>query len=215
MNVTRLIERIIRTVQDESYSSSDILEYVNEGLLTVSGLFALPALESTAVIETDPNAKQVPLPDDFHNHLRFVYSSNRRRSIRIYSNLVRLREEHPLRLAGGFVRAVAVSAGNLFYEPSPASAEELDLIFHAKPDEYTINDNEPDYIPDHLSFRLLHAYCCFKIFDEIEDGVDGQKPGVMTWEQRYQSVLGELSMFLGAFYTRPVGEMGSFDMVRL
>lgn len=209
MNVTRLIARVARTVQDGSYSDGDILEYINEGLFAVSGLLALPELERSALVSTDPDAKHVPLPADYHNHLRFVYSGNRRRSIRIYSNIVRLREERPLQMA------VAVSGSNLHYYPSPAQPEELEIVYHARPEEYIDDLVQPDHLPSHVGLRVLHAYCCKRIYDEIEDGIDGQKINTLAWEKRYIEAVGELSMFLGPFYTRPVGEMGSFDMMRL
>ena len=215
MNIPRLIARVARTVQDGSYLDGAILEYINEGLFAVTGMVALPELERSAVIATDPDASQVPLPADYHNHLRFVYSGNRRRSIRIYSSIIRLREEHALQLAGGFVRVVAVSGSHLHYYPSPAQAEELEIIYHARPDEYLHELDQPDYMPEHVGFRLMHAYCCKRIYDEIEDGIDGQKNNTMAWEKRDLEAMGALTMFLGPFYTRPVGEMGSFDMMRL
>jgi len=215
INIPRLIARIARTVQDRSYSDSDILEYINEGLFAVTGMAALPELERSAIVVTDPDSNYVYLPADYHNHLRFVYSGNRRRSIRIYSNIVRLREEHPLQLAGGFVRVVAVSGSRLHYYPSPAQGEVLEIVYHAKPGEYENKLGQPDYMPPHVGFRLLHAYCCMRIYDEIEDSVDGQKLNTMSWEKRYMEALGELTMFLGPFYTRPVGEMGPLDMMRL
>jgi hypothetical protein len=210
MDTELLIQRVARVIQDASFSDDDILAYINEGLAAVSGEVPLPALEVETEVATDPLADNIALPTDFQTHLRFVYSQTRRRQVRILSNLVRLREVSPA-IEGGLVRRVAVSGGRLFYAPTPAEAEPLDLIYHAKPTPYEGLDDETDYIPVHIGHRILQAYACKEIYELIEDGVEGQKINTAKWEQKYVQQLQELIMFLGPLYNRPVGEMETFN----
>ena len=214
MDTELLIQRVARVIQDGSFTNDDILAYINEGLGAVAGEVPLPALEVQETVETDPDADHIPLPELFQTHLRYCYSQTRRRPVRILSNLVRLRETSAP-IEGGLVRRVAVSGGKLFYAPTPAEPELLDLIFHSKPVPYEGDDAEPDYIPVHIGPRILQAYACKEIYDLIEDGVDGAKINVQRWEQKYQQKLQELIMFLGPLYNRPTGEMGTFDAVGL
>ncbi len=210
MDVSKIIERVQKTVQDVSFTDDDILDYINEGIMTVAGLIALPALEKTDTVITATDKDYKALPDDFHGHLRHVYSTARRVQVEIHSNLVRLREKVSRRTSG-FVFGVAVSAGNLFYTPTPLMAETLEIIYHTLPDPLEDTMDEPDYLPPHVGPILLHAYACQCIFDLIEDGVDGNKINTAHWEGKYQAALGELLLFVGPLYTKPIeifDEMG-------
>jgi len=214
MDTKLLIQRVARVIQDASFLDEDILAYINEGLGAVAGEVPLPALEVETTVETDPLDDNIALPTDFQTHLRFVYSQVQKRKLIIMSNLVRLRETTPA-LEGGLARRVAVSGGRLYYAPTPAAAETLDLIYHAKPTPYEGDDDETDYIPVHIGHRILQAYACKEIYELIEDGVEGQKVNTAKWEQKYAEQLQELVMFLGPLYNRPVGEMSTFDAMGL
>lgn len=214
MNVQALINRVSLAIQDASFDDDDILGYINEGMEAVAGEVPLPALETETTINSVASQGNTFLPDDFQTHLRYVYSNTTKTKITILSSLVRLREESS-EFEAGKIRRCAVAGELLYYAPDSSTAEELLIIYHAKPEEYTNTTDAETIIPSHIGPRILMSYACKEIYEFIEDGIDGQKVNVARWEQKYQEALEELKMFLGPLYNRPTGEMGTTDMTGL
>lgn len=203
MNTIALYTRVSRIIQDASFSESDIVDYLNEGLLAVCGEVPLPELETSATLTTLTDADHVALPGDFLVHLRFAYSGDTNRKLSILNSLSRLREL-TLHTVAGPVKRVVASGGNLFYAPTPTTAESIKIIYHKTPTPYTGIASEPDYIPAHIGPRILVAYAAKEIFELIEDGAIEQKVNTIHWMQKYQMALDELKVYLGNLYSPPV-----------
>jgi hypothetical protein len=52
--------------------------------------------------------------------------------------------------------------------------------------------NVPSCIPEQFQHDLLVNYACKEIFDEIEDGIDGQKLQTANFAGKYQAALNAL-----------------------
>lgn len=214
MNLDSVISRVERAVDDASFGRGDIRGYINDGLEAVAGALPLPSLEKTAVVETVADQNWLELPSDFYMHLRYVQSEKTNRRVQMYPDIARLYERTPV-TEGGLVRRCTAVGGRLYYSPTPASPEELKIVYHARPERYTASGTVTDYIPAHIGPALLEAYACKEIWDLIEDGVDGAKINTDRWEQKHAQRLEALMLFLGPFYNRPVHEMETLDVMRL
>jgi hypothetical protein len=217
MNIKALLERTSLVIQDGSFTHAIVLPFINEGLRVVAGEVPLQALEKEDIITTVADEGETSLPSDYQNHLRYAYSNTGRRRLRIYSNLVRLREMTPTN-TGGFIARCAVSGTRtLHYTPVPSTEEELSIIYHSMPEPYEslTSEDEEDIIPAHIGPRILLAYACKEIWNLIEDGTEGQQVNTAKWENKYEMALEDLRTFVGPLYTRPNIEMLPVDMTGL
>ncbi len=203
MNTVALYGRISRVIQDASFSESDIVDYINEGLRAVCGEVPLPELETSTTLTATDTQDYVALPADFLVHLRFAYLDDTNRKLAIMNSLTRLREITLGRTGANVVR-VCVSGGNLFYAPVPGTSQDINIVYHKKPTAYTGTEDEPDYIPANIGPRILLAYACREIYELIEDGAMDQKVNTVHWTQKYQMAMDELKGFLGPMYAPPV-----------
>ena len=213
MNVDAVVARVMRAVDDGSFSPSDVKSYINDGLEAVAGMLPLPSLEKTATVTTVLSQAYLTLPTDFYHHVRFVKSQTTRRHITMYPDLARMYECTPVAEAGT-VRRATVVGNSLHYSPTPATVENLTIVYHAAPTRYATSTG-PDYIPAHIGPALLEAYACKEIWDLIEDGIDGSPVNAQRWQAKFDKRLEDLRLYLGPFYNRPVREMETLDVMRL
>lgn len=208
-NAQQIIERVQRKVRDASYGPDEILEILNEGIQEIAGWknsrpemglmgdILLPALETSDTVTTATDSAMVALPDDFAKNLFHV--SQVGPAINIYSSVAQLLAEWDgvLTNTGTAVEDVTVQGANLVYQPIPTTAIELTLRYHRKPDVLTLEDasgitNVPSCLPEQLHYDLLVNYAAKEIYDEIEDGLDGQAVQTAKYTARYQQALNRL-----------------------
>lgn len=214
MDTEALISSISKVIQDGSFDDDDILAYINEGLEAVAGEVPLKFLEVRDTINAETTNGYVALPEDYHDHLRFVYSNTTKRRIKIYPDLARLLEKTQM-TGVGVISRCCVSGGNLHYTPIPSSVEELQVIYHKMPEPYEGDEDEDNVIPSHIGPRILRAYACMEIWNIIEDGTEGPQVNTQKWGEKYNLALAELKLYMGPFYTRPNNEMESTDEMGL
>ncbi len=77
--------------------------------------------------------------------------------------------------AAGEVEAVCLEGNILWYQKIPAAAESLMLILYENPDELEDDDDEPSTLPEYLHKLLLVNGAAHFIYNEIEDGIEGEK----------------------------------------
>jgi hypothetical protein len=105
----------------------------------------------------------------------------------------------------GPVSEVTIRGGDLYYQGIPGVPTELTLFYYRKPtllvdydpsgedgEAGDLADDIPDGIPEPFQKGLLVNYACKEIFDEIEDGMDGEKLNTQRYEAKYQAALAKL-----------------------
>lgn len=207
MNVIQLSEEISRIIQDDSYCAS-ILSFLNQGLWEISGkvlpdgrTIKLPALDSTDTVETDTDDYKVALPTDYHHSLYWVGSEEQGGRIGKIKDYESFRTflrtwPDPALDAEGNITSVVVRNGYLYYQPR--AVDTLTLHYSGQPTELEDITDTPECLPTHLHRPILVNYVCWKIFDEIEDGIDGAKVNATKYERLYNQALLELADFIGS-----------------
>lgn len=183
------VEKII---QDTSLNSM-IGAYMNQGILEIAGGMQsalgdwitppLPELLTIGTVTTSVDAAYVSMPTNFQRVLQFAASSNGA-EIDIEDSFIEFSETYPLLNQTGSITSVIERGNNFYYQGIPTTAEDVTIHYYRYPIPMDAIDDTPDGIPSHLQRSLLVNYTAWKIYELIEDGLEG--PGVNT--QRYMGL---------------------------
>jgi hypothetical protein len=205
-----LVSEVERRVRDASYAPEVILTFLNRGIVEIAGWkntdprlglhgeILLPALETVATVATVIDEASVELPADYMKNLYLVGQPGGA-PVSIHSSLRELMGEWygSLANAGTVVRDVTITGDSLYYQPIPVEPLSLQLYYYRKPSALTMEDpagitNVPSCIPDPFHVDLLVNYAVKEIYDEIEDGIDGEKLQTANYAMKYQATLNAL-----------------------
>lgn len=202
-NLTALAREVEDIVQD-SPVTSDVATKINNGLRDVAGRVLLPGLSTVGTVETTEN-NYVALPDDFHRNLsEWAHSTTHNRRVPVYGSVPDLfRRFRQLDLAGSVV-GIARQGRYIYYQRIPETAETIKIAYYKIPDTLIYDGTEPECLPAHLHEQLLVSYACWKYFERIEDGMDGNKPNTAMYKGNYMEALVELRAFVGPVFDVPV-----------
>jgi hypothetical protein len=192
-----LTDIVLDKCQDDSYDWQRVIDLFDTCLLELAGEFLFPDLEDHADIETDPGVDHVRMPANFHRKLRYCHSLSHNRKIRVYGSTIQLYRQYSKIDQSGVVRGVALRGRDLFYQRIPASAETLRLNFYRHPERLLSRYEKPTIMPYNLARSLLVHYACREIFDEIEDGLEGEKTNTKYHDRKYEQAKVKLDAFLG------------------
>jgi len=200
---------VLAIVDDGSYTSTDVISYINKALNEISGRFLLPELEAEDTVDTTVDQNYSALPSNFQRNLHYCYSEDNNREVKVYKSFRLILRSVGVIDQAGYVVGVAVRGGNLHYQRIPSAAETLQIHYYKNPTVISGVDGSPSCIPQQLGRALLVNYCCKEIFSLIEEDTDGKKPNTDKYEGKYRVALAELSMFIGDEASLPV----EFDQV--
>jgi len=205
MTFAELIADVQNIIQDSSYSETTIKSLLNRALLVVAsgvilpGKFQssppLPDLYNVDTVDTVTSSAVCDLPTDFNRDLMQVLNSDSD-IIPIAVSFRKFLMQYPEQNAGAVYR-VARNGSKLLYRDIPAVAETLTVHYYKAPDTMVSDVDEPDGVPVILHRPLLVGYTCGQIFNEIEDGIEGQKINTAAWNQQFQQGLVDLEITLG------------------
>lgn len=199
-----LADEVRDAVQDASYTYADILERFNDCLLELAGEYLFPELETWEDVLTDPNNPRCRMPADYMRRMRYAHSITHNREIKVWGSPSQLYRRFSLLDQTGTVLGVAVQGRELFYQRVPSSAEKIRINYYRLPPRLEKRADKPDWMPWHLAKKLLKAYALVELFDEIEDGQEGNKTNTQRWEGKYQKAKDALEMFIGPEEHPPV-----------
>ncbi len=188
MNLENIVSDVVDTVFDSSVTEAKVISKVNEGLAFTAELVLFPLLEATGTVTTTPGQNLVDLPSAFSRNL-FRVKDPDGLDIDIYSSTGLLEDDirvvDDAGVVEGDVEAVALQAAQLFYAPSPADATVLSLRFYTAPTPLSVMDAIPICIPTAHRMNILCNYAKWQLFNDIEDGVDGEKINTRKYEAMY------------------------------
>lgn len=195
--------KVTDIIQDSSFTDDDIKSYLNQGvqeiaggMLSALGNYTTPPLSNLLTIDTvdtATDAAYVSMPATFQRDLVFAANEDGV-EIDINNSWRDFVQTEPLLDRSGRIYEVIEQGGSLYYQGIPTSSEEITVHFYRLPVDMSDNDDTPDGLPAHLHIPLLVNYACYKIFELIEDGLEG--PGVNTkrYEQRFLQALKTLEL---------------------
>ena len=192
-----LIEEVMKSLQDASFTDADILELFNECLMVVAGEYLLPDLEAWADVDTALSINQTRLPADFMRELRYAHSLTHNRSIKVYGSAAQVTRWFSIQDQTGRVIAVAPKGRNLFYQRIPESAESIRINYFRFPTRLMTRADKPLEIPWHLAKPLLKHYALREAFSSIEDGIEGSKVNTGYHDKRFTAAKDALELFIG------------------
>lgn len=192
-----LSDLVIHAIQDSSYSYADILRYFNQGLRYISGKILLDDLETFTDVATDPGVNNIPLPADFQRDLRYCHSITHNRQIRVKASVLQMYRQFSELDQSGNVIMVATKGGRLYYQRVPSTAETLRINYWSYPERLTSRWQKPTCLPAHLVEDLLVNYACWKIFEKIEDGIEGQKVNTLYYKGLFDKAMEDLQEYIG------------------
>ncbi len=175
MNLEEIRDEVILIIQDPDYDEDEIDKYINQALLYTADLVNLPDLKSVESVDTVLSQNYVNLSSitgGFSGVLRRVVKEG----VKIYPTLEQLASDYVGNWdEAGEVEATCLEGNILWYQKVPAVAESLMLILYKSPAVLEDNTDIPSNIPTALHKPLLVNGASHLIFNEIEDGIEGEK----------------------------------------
>lgn len=177
MNRLQIRTEIENIIQDDSFSETTINEYIAQAILYTAANADIPELKRIGTVETVLEQAYTTLgglTGGFSGKLRRVKNAEGD-PIEIFSDLALLMDEYPTMNEEGEVEAVALEGSTLWYQDIPAEVETLTCLYYKNPTLLSLDTESPNDFPEHLHRQLFVQGCAWIIYDEIEDGIEGEK----------------------------------------
>lgn len=185
-------------VKDPDYFER-IPAYINAALMRVGSLVNFPTLKCIETVATIPSQMFTPVSSTHFGHILKVISDD----IIVYPTLDEMLTQMSvtntsLLTEEGPVEAVALEGLNLWYWPTPATAQTITFIGYLNPPALVHDDEVPSIIPEHLQIQLLAHGAAFYCYSKMEDGIDEQVKPNTTWHSdEFTKGISELHSILG------------------
>lgn len=175
MNLEELRDEVKIIIQDPDYGDDEIDKHINQALSYTAGLINLPDLKAIEAVDTIVSQDYVNLSTitgGFSGVLRRVVKEG----IKIYPTLELMASDYVGNWdATGEVEAVCLEGNVLWYQKIPEAAESLMLILYKSPAVLVEDEDIPNNLPTSLHKLLLVHGASHFIYNEIEDGIEGEK----------------------------------------
>jgi hypothetical protein len=205
MQLSELVTAVQGIIQDDSFTNEDITTHLNTANLEIAGGVQsalgdwitppLPDLFTIDTITTSINAAYVEMPEDFQRNLQLVASSDGN-EIDIAESFISFSSTYPLLNKTGAVVECCEFGGKFYYQGIPSVASVITIHYFRLPENMVNDADEPDGIPLHLQRELLVNHACWKIFELIEDGLEGEIPNTQKYMDRFFRAVKLLELFI-------------------
>lgn len=178
MKLEHIRREVENLIDDPSFDSETIDQYINQALEYVASQINLPTLKGLGVVSTEVGQAYTDMAvisgESFSGILRLVVREDGKFPT-IYADLESLILEYPTLDQEGSVEAVALDGRTLWYQKIPTSETPLTVVYFRNPAPLVKDSDVPSDTPNHLH-RLLYVHgAAYLIYDQIEDGIDGAK----------------------------------------
>lgn len=188
MKLEHIRREVENLVDDPSFDSETIDQYINQALEYVASQINLPTLKGLGVVSTELNQAYTDMSvisgNNFSGILRLVVREDGKFPT-IYADLESLILEYPTLDQEGNIEAVALDGNTLWYQKIPTTETPLTVVYFRDPAPLVKDSDIPSDTPSHLHRHLYVHGAAYLIYDQIEDGIDGEK--VNTANHRWQS----------------------------
>ena len=197
ISIQSKVDKVQAVVQDPYYTDEIVLGIFNDLLLDIAGGIEiedkretrisppLPDLFTSGTFTASKDAVYAAMPTGYQRGFKKLVNASGL-SIPIYDNIEALLAVKPLMNEAGAVRICALKGKNLYYQGKPVTANEaLTAYYHRIPYAMALADTAVDGIPDFLVHRLFVNGACYRIYDEIEDGTEGNKASTKRYGELF------------------------------
>ncbi len=177
MNRLEIRDEVENIVQDDSFGETVLNSYINQAIIYTGANADIPELKRIGTVNTileQAYTSLSSLTGGFSGKLKRVKNADGD-AIEIFSDLALLMDAYPLMSEEGEVEAVALEGSTLWYQDIPTVVETLTCLYYKNPDTLSSDDESPSDFPEHLHRQLFVHGCAWVIYDEIEDGIEGEK----------------------------------------
>jgi len=205
MILSELVAAVTTIIQDASFTEDIIISRLNEAQSEVAGGVQstlgswltppLPELLTIDTIDTVTDAAYVAMPTNFQRTLQFAASSEGN-EIDIADSFISFVEVYPLLDKSSSVVECCEFGNNFYYQGIPTASAEITIHYYRLPTDMSADADEPDGIPSHLHRGLLINHACWKIYDLIEDGIDGVMPNTEKYMDLFFNAARILELFI-------------------
>jgi hypothetical protein len=180
MNKAKLRAALANEIQDESYSSAQLDDFIHQAALRTAGEVKLPDLKRLGSVSTIAGQAYAPLTNvsgGFSGRLSRVLNYD----LEVYPSLDLLADAYASKTgnesmdSAGELEAVALEGRNLWYQYIPETSASLALIYYQNPPVLSSDNDEPDWLPEEVHYRCLVNGAAFLIYNQKEDGEDDGK----------------------------------------
>ncbi len=196
MNASELIEAIDSEVMDETLTQDRTLPLLNQAQRAISQAINFPHLITKYSITTIPNEPEVTLPENFQKNLFQAYVDSR--ELDVLNSRDDLFSEYGAfnKIGIGSMYAVAVEGRNLCYALIPTSAMEVEIWYYKYPEDMQDSPGSyPDLITNSVDIDdALMFWVKWKYFQQIEQGIEGQKTDTAYNLNEYRAALGRIKL---------------------
>ena len=177
MNRLEIRTEIENIIQDDSFSTDTLNGYINQSILYAGANVDIPELKGIDTVDTIPGQAYTTLSGltgGFSGKLRRVKDSEKNH-ISIASDLGLIMDVYPLMAEEGDVEVVALEGSTLWYQKIPAEVMTLTCLYFRNPTTLSAENGIPSDFPAHLHRQLFVHGSAWMIYDQIEDGIEGEK----------------------------------------
>ncbi len=195
MSTLEELRENVKLVIDDGYDDDVIDNYINAGIRYVASKVLLPGLESAGQVTTELGVSEVAIPDSWAFSRNLYAASTDAGPIQVASSTALLLSLFPgmdNELQTGSVQGAAINLINLQYFPVPQEETVITCRFYKKPDNLTNDSDTPDCIPTRMHEELLENFAIWKLFKQLEDGIDGRKINTTDYKKDFYTALDDL-----------------------
>lgn len=130
----------------------------------------------------------VSLPDNYQRQVQFVVNSSGV-EVDLADSFISFVETYPAINQTGSISEVIDQGNLIYYQGIPSEAEELKIHYYRTPVDMSDDTDEPDGVPSHLQKGLLVNHTCWKLYELIEDGIEGPGPNTQRYMENFFTYL--------------------------
>ena len=179
MNLGDMITEVDNIVDESGFSDANITDYINQAIDYAAGQVDLPDLKKLITVTTvtsQPYTTLVGVARGFSGKILRVSDPD----IAIYPNLQLLMDDYVSDdyqdlTEEGNLKAIALEGKTLWYQYVPAEETNIVLLVYQGPPALEAASAEPGNFPAYLHRSLFVNGAAFYMFDQIEDGLEGNK----------------------------------------
>lgn len=186
---------VLQIVRDDRNNEASVIRLLGQCMRELSRDVIFPSLDTEWQVTTVTTGPSVALPAEFQRNLYQCHDgSPSTGSIGVYNSKSQLAERlHDPKLSklGARVQGVAAVGSLLYYSPTPTVATQLTIRGQSVPPPITPTTNLDELLG--VGFEgIWENYALWKLFSQIEQGIDGQKVDTMYYMNLYLGLKDEL-----------------------
>lgn len=158
---------------------------INDAYQEIVNEVHIPALKIFTTVGTVVGQSYCNLPDRVTGSLLYVGSVNGKIN-KANNGLAELLDEDPTLSAVGDVEKVALEGTVLWYIKQPETVTDLYILIYQEPAPMVADGNIPSVLPSYLHRQLLVYKSAYLLYNEIEDGMDGEKVNTAVYKKMYE-----------------------------